>query len=129
MKRVLFILLVMVACFFSVGLWWNALHQANTGVSVVSAPRGASDVVAEAATAPVLSTVAVSGPASASTGQCTRFEITALDQHGMPFKLAQTEPVGLLLFSAASVSFSTNSSCSNPKKSFITEIGAGTTSQ
>jgi hypothetical protein len=129
MKRLLFSLLIMEACFFSIDLWWNALHQEKTGSSVTSRLKVASDAVAEAATAPTLSTILISGPASVSTGICTPFRVTVLDQHGMPFKLAQTEPVGLLLFSAASASFSTSSSCSKARRTFITEIAGGTASQ
>ena len=132
MKRMLFRLLILAAGFFSLSLGWNALHQAKAGTSIASRLRGASDAVAEAATTPVLSGVVISGPASISTGQCTRFTLTAIDQNGSPFTVAQNEPVALKLFSAASVSFSGNSSCTNPQKGLMINAGmikAGTTSK
>lgn len=89
---------------------------------MVSRLRGAGGAVAEAAT-PVLSGAVISGPASASIARCTSFKVTAIGQYGYPFTVAQNEPVLLRLFSAASVWFSANSSCSSPQKQFTIKAG------
>jgi hypothetical protein len=124
MKRMLFGLLMVAACSFSLGLLWDVLHQAKAGALLGSKMEGASDRVAEAATAPVLSGVVISGPSSAATGQCVRLIVVAIDQNRRPFTLTQNEPVFMRLFSAASVSFSANSACTNPQKGFMMVAGS-----
>ncbi len=123
MKRVLFSLLALAGCFFSLSSWWNAPHRARAGASFTYVLNGASEAVAEAAATPVLSGAVISGPASVPTNQCTRYTVTAINQNGSPFTLAQNELVVLHLSSAASVMFSTNSSCSNPQKGFTMRAG------
>jgi hypothetical protein len=108
-------------------LWWNALRLARAGVSITSSLKGANEAVAEAAATPVLSGAVISGPASVSTGQCTSYTVTAIDQNGLPFTLAQNEAVLLHLSSAASVTFSTNSACTSSQKGFT--MRAGTSSK
>jgi hypothetical protein len=123
MKRMLFGLLMVAACTYSLGLLWDVLQQPSAGALLGSKMQSATDGVAEAATAPVLSGVAISGPSKVATGQCVRFTVVAVDQNGRPFTLTQNSPVFMRLFSAASVSFSANSSCTNPQTGFMMLAG------
>jgi hypothetical protein len=125
MKRVLFGLLALAAGFFSLSLVGDALHRARSGRSLAAALQAAtSNAVAQAATTPVLSGALISGPASISTGACTAFTIVATDQNGRPIPVTQNVPVFLKLFSAASVTFSSTSSCSNSTRGFTIIAGA-----
>ena len=87
MKRMLFGLLMVAACTYSLGLLWDVLQQPSAGALLGSKMQSATDGVAEAATAPVLSGVAISGPSKVATGQCVRFTVVAVDQNGRPFKI------------------------------------------
>lgn len=124
MKRVVFSLLALAAGFFSLSLCGDALYRVVRGHSLVAAIHGASDAAAQAATTPVLSGVVISGPASVTAGQCIAFRLVPIDQNGLPMAVPQNEPVGLKLFSAASVIFSGSSSCDTSAKGFIIAAGA-----